>query len=55
MRKKYLINPTEGKKEEKKTKQVNTKKDGRHTSKYINNYNNYKQTKCTMKTSRSHH
>ena len=27
-----------------------TKKDGRHTSKYINNYNKYKWTKCTMKT-----
>ena len=55
MRKKYLINPKEGKKEEKKMKHVNTKKDGRHTSKYINSYNKYKWTKCTMKTFRSHH
>ena len=27
-----------------------TQKDGRRTSKYINNYNKYKWTKCTMKT-----
>lgn len=51
MRKKYLINPKEGKIEEKKMGQVNThKKMAGNTSKYINNYDKYKWTKCTVET-----